>query len=112
MALVTHLDGLRRQGPQVDAVAAAQGGLEQWSKDTLDPAQPIDNIRAVGSIAKDFAEALVEGAMSTVTSFGVLDHHHGHRGRRDPGHRPNCLMLVAWRQFYLASLGPRRGVIG
>ena len=61
MAVVTHLEGLADDRPQVDSAGRFEDTAEHRPEDTLDPLQTVDDLGSEGSIAEHDA----------LDSFGV-----------------------------------------
>ena len=96
VGLVAHLQHLAEDRGHVDRLARpARPRCSSGPEHVAHPAQPLEHLGAVGAVAQDLAEPLVEGAVGAGAGGGVLEHEHPHARADHAGHRPDGAAVVA-----------------
>ena len=101
--LVAHAEAPGDQRLQGHAVARAQRLAEHGTQHIAQPGQALQHFGIVAAEAHHLAQALVDGAVGAVAEFAVLHHHHRHRPRGKPGHRPDGIEVVVGKQAHAAA---------
>ena len=94
VAFVAHLERLRGQVLEIDRPAHIEGPGDGRRERPVQPAQPVEDVRAIGAEAQDLAHALVQYGEGAIAARRVLHDEDGHRGRdhaRHGSHRPEVM---------------------
>src|SRR5579859_3567942 len=104
VALVAHLQRLRRERYKFDATGGPHGAGHRRSQHLRHPAQLRDHLRAVGSIAQHLTESLIECTEGLMSINRLLDDLHGHGRGNHPRHRPYRVVVVTGGEDDVATI--------
>ena len=105
MELVAHCNRLCDQRVECQTVVhGAERSAEYRTQNVSHPAQTVDNFLGVRAEAEYLADALVHGAVCTVSVGLVLDDKDSHVRGGDAAHRADCVDVVARNELDLAVL--------
>ena len=103
MHLVAHVERLRDQRLDLNAVALRESHLQHAVQGGRHPGQALDDFGSVGAEPQHFPQSFVQITESLASGRGIAHDPHRHGWTDDTGHRSDRAMVMARRKRNLAA---------